>query len=52
MKVTVYLYEEAPYILENVEDIQVEGEDIILVDAVDGTQPVNMNDVLKLEVTK
>ena len=52
MKATIYLYEEAPHILEDVEEFYTESEDVIILDAVEGRLAFNIDDVMRLEITK
>lgn len=50
MKAIIYQYEEAPLILDHIENIEMEGEDLILTNF-EGRTSVNIADIMKVELT-
>lgn len=53
MRVVVFSYTEEPYVLENVTRVDTSNDpDIVIEDSVDGILPVNLEDVMRVELSK
>jgi hypothetical protein len=52
MTLIIYQFDENPHMIEEIELIEIEGDDIIVTSRVDGRLPFNVNDVVKCELVK